>query len=78
MLLCAWATWNSPYYAAWFAWGAFFAFVISGAVDEVVAHGISSGLGNLMATYYITAFVHAILASVIWFLSRNMGAWAHG
>jgi hypothetical protein len=69
LLLCAWAAWRSPHQAAWFAWGAFFVFVLSGAADEVYRLGLVEGFGNLMPTYYQVAVVHALVAIAAWLLT---------
>lgn len=71
LLLCAWAAWRQPYQAAWFAWGACFAFVVGGAVDVVFKYGLFSGFGNLIPTYYYTSIIHALLAITAWLFARE-------
>ena len=71
LILCAWAAWRHPQQAAWFAWGAFFAFVFSGAGDQVLERGFVGGFKSLMPTYYVVASFHALFASIVWLLTRK-------
>ena len=72
LILCALAVWKKTKYVTWFAWGAFFAFTIGGAADEIYKLGFANGLGNLISTYYIVVLLHALFAVVSWLLSRNI------
>lgn len=72
LLSCAWFAWCEPKYIAWFAWGAFAAFVVGGAADQIYYLGFIKGLNNLMVAYYVVAIIHAIFAILVWFLSRKV------
>ena len=68
---CTWAAWRAVRLAAPFAWGAFAAFVVSGAADQVYDHGFTDGFGNLIPTYYYTSAMHALFAIAVWFLASR-------
>ena len=68
LLLCAWSAWQHPLLSPWFAWGAFAAFVIGGAADEIFHHGFISGFKRLIPTYYIGVSIHAFIAISIWLI----------
>lgn len=70
LFMCAWAAWSRPYLAPWFAWGAFLAFVVAGAGDQVFRFGVIDGMRNLIPTYYVVSSIHALVATVIWLLVR--------
>lgn len=76
LLLCAWAAWKNPHYAALFALGAFFTFVFSGAADEVFRLGLIRGFSNLMPTYYIVVIAHALLATLVWLLTPKISVFS--
>ena len=69
LMACAWAAWRRPRRAAWFAWGAFFAFAFGGAADELFKHGLVGGFANLVPAYYRTSAFHAFLAIAAWILA---------
>lgn len=72
LILCAWAAWKYPRHVVYYASGAMFAFIISGALDEVLKHGFADGFGNLMATYYFVVASHAVFSMVVWYLGKDI------
>ena len=71
LVICAIYAWVQPKNSFWFALGAFFVYSIGGAADEVYYLGFIEGMNNLMTTYYVVAFMHAIFALIVWLLSRE-------
>ncbi|MBD9416992.1 hypothetical protein IB234_20700 [Pseudomonas sp. PDM16] len=68
LIVCALAAWRYNFRAAWLAWGAFAAFFIGGAADQVIKHGVVNGFENLIPAYYIASAVHALVAIALWLL----------
>jgi hypothetical protein len=78
LLLCAWAAWRRPQQAAWFALGAFFAFGVGRAADEIFKRGLVGGFGSLVPAYYRTLAIHALLVAAAWRLAPRAGRPAVG
>ena len=68
LIMCALTAWRYKFRAVWLAWGAFVAFFIGGAADQVIKHGVVGGFENLIMTYYIASAVHALVAMALWLL----------
>ena len=72
LILCGWAAWKQPHFTYIYAWGAFVAFMVAGAADELIKHGGIEGFGHLMSTYYFVSVAHVVYAFMVWWLSNRV------
>ncbi|MVF14924.1 hypothetical protein FT643_22580 [Ketobacter sp. MCCC 1A13808] len=71
LMMCAVAAWKFISKTPVFAWGAFAAFTIGGALDVMFQYGVVAAFSRLMPEYYIMSVIHAVYAIALWLLVFN-------